>query len=823
MDHLPILDILPQIKESLKNHNTVILQAPPGAGKSTALPPALLKEIWLKEQKIIMLEPRRLAARAVASRIAFLLEENVGETAGYRVRFENKISKNTRIEVVTEGILTRMLQHDNTLEGVGLVIFDEFHERSLHADLALALCREIQNVLREDLKILVMSATLDEEKLSSILGNAPVISSQGRQYPVTHKYINPEPNFSVSAMVAKAVLKALRDEEGDMLVFLPGAGDIHRCAEIIEAEASSVYICPLYGDLPQQKQQEAIMPDKFGRRKVVLSTSIAETSLTIEGIKIVIDSGYSRVPRFDPNTGLTKLETVRVTKDAADQRAGRAGRLGPGICYRLWTEGSHQHLVPHRKPEILEADLAPMMLELAQWGVNDMKTLSWLTPPPAGAVSQAKDLLMQLDAVADNKITLKGKKMLNLPAHPRIAHMLLEGEEQGNIALGTDMAAMLDERDPLQREAGANLALRIEALRKWRKKEYVQADKNILERVERAALSWRKNFNISADNSHFAEHQLGKLLSAAYSERIARKIEHARYRLANGRIAKIQEHDPLASELWITAAHLDGGSHEAKIYMAAPLDPADLIHLSKKQDVISWDSAKGILLTRREKRIGSIIMESAPIEDISDEQKIKILCDAVRSEGINILPWTEEIINWKTRILNAKIWRPDEEWPDLSDQHLLNTLEDWLSPYLKNIRKREDFKKLELDGILMGLLSWEQSQRLEKFAPAKIEVPTGSMITLKYHIDGSAPILAVRLQEVFGLLDTPTVNEGRTKVMMHLLSPGYRPVQVTQDLKSFWTTTYSEVRKDLRARYPKHYWPEDPWTAEAVRGVKKRK
>jgi ATP-dependent helicase HrpB len=823
MDHLPILDILPQIKKSLQENNTVILQAPPGAGKSTALPPALLEEDWLDGKKIIMLEPRRLAARSVANRIAFLLDENIGETAGYRIRFENKISAATRIEVVTEGILTRMLQHDNTLEGVGLVIFDEFHERSLHADLALALCREIQSVLREDLKILVMSATLDEEKLSSILGNAPVIKSEGRQYPVSIRYFSPEPDLSVAIQVSRAVLKAIRSEEGDILVFLPGAGDIHRCAELIEAEASGICICPLYGDLPQQKQQEAIMPDQHGRRKVVLSTSIAETSLTIEGIKTVIDSGFSRVPRFDPNTALTRLETIRVTKDAADQRAGRAGRLGPGTCYRLWAEGSHQHLVPHRRPEILEADLASMMLELAEWGVNDFKKLAWLTPPPAGAVNQAKDLLTQLDALQENRITTKGKKMLNLPAHPRVAHMLLEGEEDGNIALATDIAALLDERDPLPREAGANLALRVETLRKWRRKDYVHADNNVLERIERAAASWRKNFKVNADNSHFAEQQLGKLLAAAYPERVAKKIEHSRYRLANGRTGKIREHDPLAAETWITAAHLDGGSNESRIFMAAALDPDDLIHFSREEDTISWDPAKGILIARREKRIGNIVMESAPIDNIPEEKKIKILCDAIRSEGINILPWTDELIDWKNRILNVKLWRPDEDWPDLSNQNLLDTLEEWLSPYLSTIRKREDFKKLELYEILSGLLSWEQSQRLEKLAPGKIKVPTGSLITLKYNTDASAPVLAVRLQEVFGLHDTPTVNEGRTKVMMHLLSPGYRPVQVTQDLKSFWTTTYAEVRKDLRARYSKHHWPEDPWTAEAVRGVKRKK
>jgi ATP-dependent helicase HrpB len=823
-EELPILEIIPEIKNKLKAHNILILQAPPGAGKSTILPIHLLDEPWLAEKKILMLEPRRLAARSVANRMSSLLDETVGSTVGFRVRFENKISKQTRIEVVTEGILTRMLQNDNSLEGIGLVIFDEFHERSLHADLALALCRDLQQVLRDDLKIMIMSATLDGNQLSSLLDNAPILTSEGRQYPIQHYYIPQEQGTQMHIQVSRAIRKALSMHEGDVLAFLPGAGEINRTLEILEAELIGVSILPLYGDLPQQKQQEAILPHPQGKRKVVLATSIAETSLTIEGIGIVVDSGVSRAPRFDPRTGLTRLETMKVTQDAASQRAGRAGRLGPGVCFRLWSEGTQQQLVAQRTPEILEADLSPTVLELAQWGVKDIRTLTWLTPPPAGALSQAKELLNQLEAMEGDQITERGKAMLKLPTHPRIAHLLLEGEANRLIALATDIVAILEERDPLSKDAGANLALRVEVLRKWRNKEYVSADRNTLERIERLAATWRKNFKIDVENTFPNYEKVGMLLAAAYPERIARQMEkdQLRYRLANGKIVKLGEYDPLFRETWLAVAHLDGGTNEGKIYLAAPVNPKDLQHLLLKKEVISWDTKRGILIARTESRLGDIIVDSSPLENIPEEERTGVLCQAVRTEGIDILSWTENIYEWQARLQSIKLWRPDEDWADVSKENLTHTLEEWLIPYLTKSRKREDLEKLDLSTILKGLLSWDFSQKLDSLAPESIKVPSGSMIKLKYDAHGSAPVLAVRLQEVFGLLDTPTVNEGRTKVLLHLLSPGYKPVQVTQDLKSFWKNTYPDVRKELRVRYQKHHWPEDPWTAEAMRGAKKR-
>ncbi len=822
-DQLPIVEIIPEIKKKLEQHNTIILQAPPGAGKSTILPLQLLDEPWLKGKKILILEPRRLAARAVANRMSSLLNEQVGTTVGYRVRFDNKISKQTRIEVLTEGILTRMLQQDNTLEDIGLVIFDEFHERSLHADLALALCREMQMVLREDLRILIMSATLDGEKLSSLLGNAPILTSAGRQYPIELFYLAPENDVALPMQMAKAIRKALVAHEGDVLAFLPGAGEIQRTQELLEKELSNISIHPLFGDLPQQKQQEAILPHPQGKRKVVLATSIAETSLTIEGIKIVVDSGYCRSPRFDPKTGLTRLDTIRVTQDMATQRAGRSGRMAPGVCYRLWHEATHQHLLPHRNPEIMEADLAPTLIELAQWGIQDMQTLSWLSPPPSAAVAQAEYLLEELGAIDSKKITSRGKEMLCFPTHPRIAHLLLEGKQFGLIALATDIAAVLEERDPLQKEAGANLTLRIEALRKWRNKEFVSADKNVLERIERLASQWRKLFSIAQENIAPVDQEVGKLVAAAYPERLAKQREQShRYRLANGKIVKLNEHDPLSHESYLAVAHLDSGTTEGKIYLAAPIGLTDILHLATEKTVINWDAQNGILIARNEKRIGDIILESKPLKIIPEEEKVKILCEVIRKEGLSIFNQTEQLTEWKARLACLAKWRPDDKWPDLSDEHLLNTLEEWLSPYITSVKKREDFLKLDLFTILSGLLSYQQTQLLETLAPSKIKVPSGSSISLTYQSDGTSPVLAVRLQEMFGLLDTPTVNEGKIKVILHLLSPGYKPVQVTQDLKSFWKNTYPEVRKELRVRYKRHHWPEDPWTAEAVAGAKKR-
>lgn len=825
LPELPIQEIIPEIKSVLKSNNVLLIQAPPGAGKSTILPIQLIEEPWLKGKKILMLEPRKLAAKSVANRMASLMNEAIGNTLGYRVRFENRVSKETKIEVLTEGILTRMLQQDNTLEGVGVVIFDEFHERSLQADLALALCREVQQVLRTDLKIIIMSATLDGDKLSSLLDGAPVLTSQGRQYPITLKYTGIEEKVPLHINVAKAIRRAILEEQGDILTFLPGVGEILRTQEVLERELFDIKVLPLYGDLPQQKQQEALTPNSSGKRKIVLATAIAETSLTIEGIRIVIDSGFSRVPRFDPKSGLTRLETIKITKDSADQRAGRAGRQGPGVCYRLWSEGSQQYLIDKRTPEILEADLSPMMLELSQWGVQKINSLTWLTLPPSGAVNQAMDLLNQLEALEQDKITEKGKEMLKLPTHPRIAHMLLEGKAEGNIKLATDIAALLEERDPLPKDAGANFVLRVEALRNWRNKERVNAEKNSLERIERLAQSWRKIFNIEIENSTASQGEnVGKLLASAYPERIAKKkhTNDLRYRLANGKTASLHEHDPLHLEPWLSIAHLDAGSNEGRIFLAAPLNPDHMIDKMEDRRVVRWDSQKGILIGQRETRLGDILVEYSPLENIPEEEKAKVLCDVIKSEGLGILGWTEDALDFQARVMSISLWRTSESWPDLSNNGILKEVNNIFAPYLLRVKRKEDFLKLDMLAILTGLLSWEESQKLEVLAPSKIKVPSGSYIKLQYNLEGSPPVLSVRLQEMFGLLETPSVNEGKMKVLLHLLSPGYRPVQVTQDLKSFWQNTYPEVRKELRVRYQKHSWPEDPWTAEAVRGAKKK-
>jgi len=830
-EQLPILEILPEIKKSLSSHNVLILQAPPGAGKSTVLPLHLLDEKWLGGKKILMLEPRRLAAKSVANRMATIINEQTGATIGYRVRFEKKTSSETRIEVITEGLLTRMLQQNISCEDVGLIIFDEFHERSLHADLALALCLEIQKVLREDLRILIMSATLDGEKISSLLGNAPVLYCLGKQFPIKLFYLPQEKeNFgsfgsapTLTMQTVNVIRKVLSNQEGDILVFLPGVGEIRSAKELLEKEFANISFQPLYGDLPMQKQQEATLLHPQGKRKVVLSTSIAETSLTIEGIKIVIDSGYCRVPRFDHKTSLTRLETIPISQDIATQRAGRSGRTAAGICYRLWSEASHLKLLPHRKPEIMEADLAPVIIELAQWGVSNINSLTWLNIPPNNSVLQAQKVLEELGAIKLSKITLRGKEMLRLPTHPRIAHLLLEGKSFNLISLATDIAAILEERDPLQKEAGANLTLRIEALRKWRKNEFVLADKIILERIERLALHWRKYFSIIIDNSSPIDQEVGKLLAAAYPERIAKKHEQSnRFRLSNGKIAKLNENDPLCHEIYLAAAHLDGGNNEGRIYLAAPLCYEDILHLTTEKKVVAWDYQNDILIARNEKRIGEIIIESKPMKVIPEEDHLKILLELVRKEGFLLFNQTEQLINWKARIASVKLWRPNDAWPDLSDENLLNSIENWLSPFITNITKKKDFLKLDLSNILLSLLSYSQTQQLDILAPAKIKVPSGSLVSLSYESDGGLPILAVRLQEMFGLLTTPTVNEGRTEIILHLLSPGYKPVQITKDLKSFWKNAYPDVRKELRIRYKRHFWPEDPLEAKPMAGAKKR-
>jgi ATP-dependent helicase HrpB len=581
---------------------------------------------------------------------------------------------------------------------------------------------------------------------------------------------------------------------------------------------------PLYGDLPFAQQQQAILPDEKGRRKIVLATSIAETSLTIEGISVVIDSGFSRVPRFDPRSGLTRLETVRVTRDSADQRAGRAGRLGPGVCYRLWSETVHRHLADQRKPEILEADLAGLVLELKAWGINTPDELKWITPPPAGPVSQATDLLIQLKALKANRITDLGKKMVLLPTHPRVGHMLACADKE-KMALACDLAALLEERDPLINVPAADVWLRVDALRKWRNGERVAADRSTLERVERIAATWRRMFNVEVSNESVQEYETGALLALAYPDRIAKQVDkHSeRYKLVSGRIVKIPSHDPLLHAPWIVVAQLDAGFGEGRVFLAAALHPDDLAGHIQTEEVIRWDSVRGMVEGVVESRIGSLVLSTKQLPKIPDEKRIETICLAIQHEGLRLLKWDDTHRQWQNRVLSLRQWRPSENWPDVSDEQLLGTVHQWLAAFLNQVNNRYDLQQLDLHAALTSMLPYPLQASVNRLAPARLEVPSGSLIGIQYFADGRSPVMEVRLQEVFGLPDTPTVNDGRINVTMHLLSPGYKPVQVTQDLKSFWNTLYHEVKKELKRRYPKHSWPDDPWKAKAVRGVMKRR
>jgi len=818
---LPVVEIIDDVKSKLKQHQTLIVNAPPGAGKSTLLPLTLLQEEWLNHKKIIMLEPRRLAAKTIAYRMADLLGEPVGETIGYRIRFEQKTSATTRLEVVTEGILTRLLQQDNALEDVGLVIFDEFHERSLHADLALALCREAQQVLRPDLRIMVMSATLNMAALEELL-QVPVSVSKGKQYPVEINYTGQSDLMLLPELTAKTVYDAIKKHEGDALVFLPGEAEIKRTAELLEKELSGFSIHPLYGQLPPAAQMAAIMPNRNGKRKVVLATSIAETSLTIEGIKIVVDCGLSRVSRFDPKSGLSRLETVSITKDSADQRAGRAGRLSAGVCYRMWSKATHDRLAEHRIPEIEEADLTGLMLELFAWGISDIYALTWLTPPPKAAVAMAIDTLQQLHAIEGNKITEHGKALHQLPCHPRIAHMLLKAQENHSVALAADIAAVLEERDPLPKDSGIDINLRIEVLRRNRE---VGKLNNRLARIEKIAAQYRSLLKVEPSNEPVDVHETGLLLAHAYPERIAcaRTGNNAQFQLANGKIATAGHKDDLAHESWLAVAHMDARDGLGKIFLASPLNPKDLISMVREKEVITWDARKGGVIANRELRIGNIVLKSTPIPNPSNELVQQAIIDAIKQQGESLLQIDEAFIQLQHRILSLRNWNAQEDWPDVSTEQLLLVAEVWLSPYLHEVKKPEDLKRIDLKDALLNYLGWDKQQLLNKLAPEKIQVPSGSNIHLEYFAQGETPVLAVRLQEVFGLAETPKINNGQTGVVLHLLSPGYKPVQVTADLKSFWNNTYYEVKKELQRRYPKHAWPDEPWEAKAVAkgGVKR--
>ncbi|MBI3563550.1 MAG: ATP-dependent helicase HrpB [Gammaproteobacteria bacterium] len=829
---LPIDAILPQLQQTLATHPNVVLQAPPGAGKTTRIPLALLTSAWLQNKKIIMLEPRRLAARSAAHFMATVLNEPVGQTVGYRVRMDNKVGPGTRIEVVTEGILTRLLQSDPALSDVGIVIFDEYHERSLHADLGLALCLESQAGLRHDLRLLIMSATLDGAAVAQLLGNAPIISSQGRSHPVTTHYrpitANPlrDPKTFWPA-VGQQILSVIQNDTGNILVFLPGSGEIRRIEQQLRASVNtnSIIIAPLHGQLDYRTQDTAIQDTPAGKRKIVLATSIAETSLTIDGIRIVIDCGLSRVPRFDPNTALTQLTTISVSRAAADQRRGRAGRLQAGVCYRLWAE--HIALIPYHNPEILEADLAPLCLELAAWGVLDPQQLAWLNPPPAAHLAQAIELLQQLHALdTDKRITPHGRAMATLATHPRLAHMILHAKTLGLATLACEIAALLEERDPLRAAVARNadLRLRLEVLRGLDRA--ASLDQGSLQRIKENARRWQQQLHATpAPTDHSDLARTGLLVSLAYPDRIAQQRAGStrRYVLSNGRGAVLSEADPLMSHQYIVTAHLDGAA-EARIYLAAPIEPAEVVqhhraHLLNHND-IHWDHTQQAVVARQQQRLGALLITDAPLAQIDPAQVHAALLTGIRLHGLDCLPWEDATRQWQARVDCLHRLQP-QDWPLVDDTQLLASLETWLLPYIQDLTRLSQLKRVDLLAALRSLLTWKQQSQLDSLAPTHITVPSGSQIRLDY--TRSPPTLAVRLQELFGLADTPRIGGGRIPLVLHLLSPARRPVQITQDLAGFWAGSYHEVKKDLKGRYPKHFWPDDPAHAQATARAKPRK
>ncbi len=832
---LPIHDVLPALCEALASSQTAVLSAPPGSGKTTVAPLILLQQPWLQGQTIFMLEPRRLAVRASAARMAELLGEEVGQRVGYRVRFDSQISKQTRIEVVTEGILTRRLQQDPELEGVGLVIFDEFHERNLHADLGLALCLDIIQGLRDDLRLLVMSATLDTAALSALLGDAPVLLGDGRSFPIEIQYLDEAPKKRMVEATAKAVRHAASEQQGDILVFLPGVGEIRRVNDLLCNSMPGVEICPLYGDLPQTAQNRAIHPHPQRYRRVVLATAIAETSLTIEGITTVVDAGWSRRPKFDPNTGLTRLETIRVSRAAADQRAGRAGRLAPGVCYRLWS--STAVLQAHTSPEIMDADMASLALELAQWGVTDPTQLNWLDSPPAGAYAQAQDLLKRLAALDERgRITATGRRMTAIAAHPRLAHMLLQADAVGQGALASDLAALLSERDLIPRTMGqiqpVDIEQRLQLLHCWRKqgaKAVMRAggDANACKRVEQVSRHHRQSLN-TKERSTLDGLSIGALLVNAYPDRIAqlRPASSGSYLLSSGRGAALPEGDILSGCEYLVAAQLDAGSSEGRIFLAVPVALSDVKAEQKSQiktaATVRWSSREKAVTCRTEEQLGALTLARRPIKSADPDRVCSAMLDGIKQMGIGVLPWSDALRSWQLRLLSLRCWQPEKGWPDVSDQALTETMEEWLSPWLASISRKSHLQRLDLQAILSSTLEWERQQALKQGAPISIQVPSGSQKRLIYQPCGS-PILAVRLQEMFGLADTPRVCWGEVPVVLHLLSPAQRPIQVTQDLRGFWERTYTEVKKELKGRYPKHHWPDDPWHAKPTARAKPRR
>ncbi len=821
-DLLPIYSIIPQIKEALNSDSTLLLQASPGAGKSTVVPIELLNEPFLNGLKIIMLEPRRLAARAVAEQLANRIGEKVGETVGYIIRHENKTSDKTRLIVVTEGILSRLLVDDPFLEDYGLIIFDEFHERNLQGDFAFALARNLQTTLREDLRLLIMSATLPSGDILKALDSPKFLKSDSRTFPIIYYYksiLNRQlPIWEPMASTIKLAFES--EPKGDLLCFLPGAFEIQKTAALVEKLIPNAVIFPLYGDLPIEKQRQVLEPRTDGIRKIILATSIAETSLTVQGVHTVVDSGLARLPYFDASSGFTRLVTAPVSLDSAVQRAGRAGRTGPGVCYRLWAEAHNEQLQPFKEPEILAADLASLAIELAAYGSFE---LPFITPPPPKAKAQAIRLLQLLEVLTDdNRLTDLGKKVRALGIHPRLGVMIIKGLEQKFGVLACAISAILEERDPLKQndKPQTDFSLRVEAFFRAYKNNPFGSWATITKNFE--AFCQRSGVQPKPE-SHYSPQEIGLLLAYAYPDRVGQRQEGKTpvFKLANGRRAKLHFNDDLADTPFIAVASLSGKSDESDIYLAAPVEIADLKPSAIWKPKTAWSFKDEKLIAQSELKWGDLVLQTKPLESVSQDMILEVLSSAVKTEKHRLIRLNEKAKQTIARINSLHHWI-GEPWLYFDQSQLWEEPSNWLPFYASAIKKADDFENLPWDEIIKSLIPYELLADLDSFAPAQIEVPTGSLINLIYDNDGQPPILEVRLQELFGMLETPKVNRGKMGLLIRLLSPGFKPVQVTSDLTSFWTNTYSEVRKELRLRYPKHSWPENPFDAKPVKGAVKK-